>query len=106
VKEIDPKYEFLFSAPQRDHEGNAAIVRFSRKTREQYVQTEIDGKPTGWRAFYANGKWVESKGAVDEEGSPRARKVTAKPAAGKTAAKKPTVKKPAVKKPAVSKAKK
>ncbi len=101
-KEIDPKYEFLFSAPQRDHEGNPAIVRFSRKTREQYVQTEIDGKPTGWRAFYANGKWVESKGAVDEDGSPRARKAVAKPAAKKLAVKKTA----APKKAAVSKAKK
>ncbi len=58
--EIDPKYEFLFSAPQKDPEGNAAIVRFSRKSREHYVQTEIAGKPTGWRAVYTNGRWVES----------------------------------------------
>ena len=88
--EIDPKYEFLFSAPQHDHEGNAAIVRFSRKTREQYVQTEIDGKPTGWRAFYADGRWVESKGAADEEGSARVRKAASavgkKPSATKKAA--------------------
>jgi DNA topoisomerase-1 len=85
-KEIDPKYEFLFSAPQKDSDGNSAIVRFSRKTQQQYVQTEIDGKPTGWRAFYVNGKWVESKGAADEEGgSPRARKTAApkKSVAGK-----------------------
>jgi DNA topoisomerase-1 len=87
--EIDSKYEFLFAAPQRDPEGNPAIVRFSRKSREQYVQTEIDGKPTGWRAFFSNGKWVESRGAVDEEGgSPRGRKTTAKP---KAAVKKKTV---------------
>jgi len=26
------------------------------------VETEVDGKPTGWRAFYDGGKWkVEDK---------------------------------------------
>jgi len=84
--QIDPKYEFLFSAPQRDAEGNPAIVRFSRKTQQQYVQTEIDGKPTGWRAFYTNGKWVESKGSADEDAGARTRKASGpkKSAAGKS----------------------
>ncbi len=56
--EIDPKYSFLFSAPVADDEGNPTIVRYSRKTKEQYVMTEVDGKATGWRAFYTGGKWV------------------------------------------------
>ena len=56
--EIDPKYHYLLTAPVKDPEGNRSIVRFSRKTKEQYVQTEIDGKATGWKAFYRNGKWV------------------------------------------------
>jgi DNA topoisomerase-1 len=55
---IDPKYHFLLSAPVSDPQGNRAIIRFSRKTKEQYVQTEVDGKATGWKAFYQNGKWV------------------------------------------------
>ncbi len=55
--EIDPKYEFLFSAPVADNEGNPTVIRYSRKTKEQYVMTEIEGKATGWKAFYANGKW-------------------------------------------------
>jgi DNA topoisomerase-1 len=38
------------------------VLRFSRKTREQYVQSEVDGKPAGWRAFYADGRWVEVNG--------------------------------------------
>lgn len=59
--EIDSKYKFLFSAPLTDDEGNRAIVRFSRKTKEHYVQTEIDGKATGWQAYYEGGKWVVSK---------------------------------------------
>lgn len=56
--EIDPKYKFLFSAPQHDDDGNPTVIRFSRKTKEQYVQSEIDGKATGWKAFYQNGGWV------------------------------------------------
>lgn len=60
--EIDPKYHFLCDAPQKDPQGRAAVVRYSRKTKEQYVQTEVDGKPTGWRAFYDGNKWtVEDK---------------------------------------------
>lgn len=62
--EIDPKYHYLLDAPVQDPDGNLAVLRFSRKTREQYVQSEVDGKPTGWAAYYENGKWVErqSKG--------------------------------------------
>ena len=60
--EIDPKYHFLLKAPQKDPEGRPAVIRFSRKTKEQYVQSEVDGKPTGWKAFFDGGKWkVEEK---------------------------------------------
>lgn len=59
--EIDPKYTFLFKAPIEDPEGNKSIIRYSRKTKEQYVQTEIEGKASGWKAFYEGGKWVESQ---------------------------------------------
>ncbi|WP_415896471.1 type I DNA topoisomerase [Neptuniibacter sp. QD57_21] len=59
--EIDPKYEFLFSAPKNDSEGNLSVIRYSRKTKEQYVMTEVNGKATGWRAFYRDGKWVEEE---------------------------------------------
>ena len=67
---IDPKYAFLFSAPVSDPEGNRAQVRFSRKTKEQYVMTEVDGKATGWKAFYRKGKWqVESSGSTGGSGT-------------------------------------
>ncbi|WP_145009560.1 type I DNA topoisomerase [Pseudomonas oryzihabitans] len=60
--EIDPKYHYLLSAPVKDGEGRPAVIRFSRKTKEQYVQTEVEGKPTGWKAFYDGKKWqVEEK---------------------------------------------
>ncbi len=55
--EIDPKYAFLFSAPVEDDDGNRVQVRYSRKTKEQYVMTEKDGKATGWKAFYRKGRW-------------------------------------------------
>jgi DNA topoisomerase-1 len=55
--EIDPKYHYLLAAPKKDPDGNPAVLRFSRKTREQYVQSEVDGKPTGWSAYYEGGKW-------------------------------------------------
>src|SRR3546814_1470186 len=48
-------------APQKDPEGRFAVIRFSRKTKEQYVQTEVDGKPTGWKAFYDGGKRSEER---------------------------------------------
>ena len=54
---IDPKYAFLFDAPQQDADGNPAQIRYSRKTKEQYVMTEADGKPTGWKAFYRDARW-------------------------------------------------
>ncbi|UVL92844.1 type I DNA topoisomerase [Pseudomonas siliginis] len=60
--EIDPKYHFLCEAPQKDPDGLPAVIRYSRKTKEQYVQTEVDGKPTGWKAYYDGGKWtIEDK---------------------------------------------
>lgn len=91
--EIDPKYGFLFAAPTEDLEGNKAIIRYSRKTKEQYVQSEIDGKPSGWKAYYNSGKWqVET---------PPPKKVAVK----KTAVKKAAVKKAAVKKKAPAKKK-
>ncbi len=60
--EIDPKYTFLFEAPVEDPGGLKTVIRFSRKTKEQYVQSEVEGKPTGWKAFYDNGSWKVTDG--------------------------------------------
>lgn len=60
--EIDPKYSFLFSAPVADGDGNRTQIRYSRKTKEQFVMTEVDGKASGWRALYHGGKWVVEEG--------------------------------------------
>jgi DNA topoisomerase-1 len=56
-KEIDPKYGYLMDAPERDPEGNPTVIRYSRKSKEQYVMSEKDGKATGWSAWFVNGKW-------------------------------------------------
>ncbi|MDY6827861.1 MAG: type I DNA topoisomerase [Pseudomonadota bacterium] len=58
--EIDPKYHYLLEAPPADPEGNPSVIRFSRKNAEQYVMSEVDGKATGWRAHWVDGRWVTS----------------------------------------------
>lgn len=59
ANELDPKFKYLLTAPDKDPAGLPAIIRYSRKTKEQYVQSEIDGKASGWRAYYVDGRWVE-----------------------------------------------
>ncbi|WP_290487348.1 type I DNA topoisomerase, partial [Idiomarina sp. UBA3162] len=58
---LPDKFKYLAEAPQEDDEGNEAIVRFSRKNKEQYVVTEVNKKQTGWKAHYKGGKWVIDK---------------------------------------------
>ncbi|WP_110664862.1 type I DNA topoisomerase [Salinicola halophilus] len=61
-KELPEKYHFLLEAPSEDPDGRPAQIRFSRKTKSQFVMTDQDGKATGWRATYDNGHWqVEDK---------------------------------------------
>ncbi|MDP4537818.1 type I DNA topoisomerase [Alkalimonas collagenimarina] len=60
---ISPKFYYLADAPLKDKEGNPTVVRWSRKTKQQYVMTEKEGKATGWAAWYENGRWqVTEKG--------------------------------------------
>ena len=54
---LPEKYHYLLDAPRQDSDGNPAIIRYSRKTKEQYVMTEKDGKATGWSAWYQDGQW-------------------------------------------------
>lgn len=58
---LPEKLSYLADAPVTDPEGNKTMVRFSRKTKQQYVSSEKDGKATGWSAFFVDGKWVEGK---------------------------------------------
>jgi DNA topoisomerase-1 len=105
---LDPKYRYLADAPQTDPEGRPAVVRFARKTREQYVTSEEDGKATSWRAHYHDGRWVEEPSAGGERVVPArapAKAGTAprkRAAARKTAGRKAKPRKPAVGKRAKS----
>ena len=91
------KYHFLAEAPDADPAGNPAQIRFARKTKEQYVLSEVEGKPTGWKAFYDDGKWVEQipekkpkkkKAAAKKKKSAKKKKASAKKSAKKKAARK------------------
>ncbi len=68
ANELDPRFAYLLDAPEADPDGNPAALRWSRKTRQQFVASERDGKPTSWRAHYRDGRWEE------QTGSTRARK--------------------------------
>jgi DNA topoisomerase-1 len=55
---ISPKFYYLADAPVKDPDGNPTIVRYSRKTKQQYVMTENEeGKATGWSAWCTDDKW-------------------------------------------------
>ncbi|NVC93039.1 type I DNA topoisomerase [Vibrio natriegens] len=54
---LPEKFKYLATAPQEDPDGRPAVVRFSRKTKENYVRSEENGKPSGWTALYVDGKW-------------------------------------------------
>lgn len=73
---LDPKYQFLLDAPTTDDASNRTQIRFSRKTKEQYVMTEVDGKATGWKAFFNSGGWVSEgsgKPAPKKKAKPKAK---------------------------------
>ncbi|MCM5703592.1 type I DNA topoisomerase [Larsenimonas salina] len=61
--ELPEKYHFLLGAPSQDPDGRDAQIRFSRKTKSQYVMTDNEsGKASGWKATYDDGRWqVEDK---------------------------------------------
>jgi DNA topoisomerase-1 len=110
--QLDPKFEYLTRAPVSDPDGNQAVIRFLRKSREQYVMTQVDGKATGWRATYRDGRWVEEvpvkrEGAKSGGRKPGARK-NARKKKKKAAKRKPRDKKAAAggrkKPPSTSKA--
>ncbi len=93
---LDPKYRYLADAPKTDPDGRPAVVRFARKTREQYVTSEVDGKTTAWRAHYHDGRWVGESSSSAERPAPRrmATRETAAPRK-RAAARKPTGRKAA-----------
>lgn len=78
--ELDPKFNYLLDAPETDPDGRPALIRYSRKAKEQYVQSEVDGKASGWKAFYRDGRWVEENKPVKAKPKPKAKsKAKARP---------------------------
>ncbi|MFG6179037.1 type I DNA topoisomerase [Halomonas sp. THAF12] len=62
AEELPDKYRYLLDAPDADPDGRPAQIRFSRKAKAQFLMTEDDGKATGWKATFNDGKWqVEDK---------------------------------------------
>lgn len=65
--QLNEKFLYLADGPVVDPKGNPALVRFSRKTREHYLASEKDGEPSGWSAFFVDGKWIEKAPEPDEK---------------------------------------
>ncbi len=70
---LPEKLRYLADAPQQDPEGNKTLVRFSRKTKQQYVASEKEGKATGWSAFFIDGKWTGSQKVIVQYQAGKAR---------------------------------
>jgi DNA topoisomerase-1 len=76
-EEIDPKYHFLLEGETHDENGNEAQIRFSRKTKQQYLMTEnAEGKATGWTGFYDpdTKKWTYTETKKPAKKKPAAKK--------------------------------
>ncbi|MBA2814443.1 type I DNA topoisomerase [Candidatus Pantoea persica] len=58
---LPEKLRYLAEAPATNPDGNKTLVRYSRKTKQQYVASDKKGKATGWSVFYIDGKWQEAK---------------------------------------------
>ena len=60
---LPEKLRYLADAPVADAEGNKTLVRFSRKTKQQYVSSEKTARrPVGLRSTWtANGLKAKSK---------------------------------------------
>lgn len=101
---ISPKFYYLADGPVLDNEGNKTQVRFSRKTKEQYLASITDeGKQTKWAAYYNKdtNSWTISelkarstttKKSTSSSASKMAAKASAK-SATKTTTRKTTTKK-------------
>ncbi len=60
-KSLDPKFLYLTKAPKKDPDGNPAIIRFSRKTKQHYIGSQKDDKATSWIMAWENDAWHQKK---------------------------------------------
>jgi DNA topoisomerase-1 len=60
--QVDSKYAHVFKAPVEDKDGNPAVIRYSRKTKEHYITSEKEnGKTSSWRLYFRKGVWTDAK---------------------------------------------
>ena len=58
---MEERFHYLFEAPLTDDKGNPSVIRFSRKSKSQYITSQDGkGKNTAWRMLYKDGKWVKA----------------------------------------------
>ena len=63
--QLPEKFQHLGEAPQQDPDGNATDVRFSTKSGTSFLSSQVDDRPSKWRAFFDEKlgvwEWVESR---------------------------------------------
>ena len=57
AEQLNPKFHYFLKAPEFDPDGNPSIVRYSRKRKEQYLTSLVQGKPTKWRCYFKDNSW-------------------------------------------------
>ncbi|QGX41158.1 type I DNA topoisomerase [Permianibacter aggregans] len=88
--QLAKKFHYLLEAPDADPEGNPTVLRYSRKSGQQFVASEKEGKQTNWSLFYVDGKWQE-RGDGDEAATAKTKASSS--TSSKTASKAPVRKK-------------
>ena len=75
--QLPEKFQHLARAPQQDPDGNATDVRFSTKVGTSFLSSQVEGKPSKWRAFFDEEKsvweWVESRRQSQAKGARKTR---------------------------------
>lgn len=63
ANELDPKFQFLLTAPDEDLLNNDVFVQFGRKDRKYFLESkDLEYKKTGWTANLIDGVWVPKEG--------------------------------------------
>src|SRR5574344_697388 len=99
---ISPKFYYLADAPAYDDEGNETEIRFSRKTKKQFIVSVKEEKQTSYVAFYneEDKKWEVQETATKSTVKKASKKASS---ASKTTTKKTTAKKATAKKATTAK---
>ena len=58
--QLEPKFYYLFDAPDTDDVGNPTILRWSRKIKSNMLVQKKDGKATRFALVWRDGAWVQA----------------------------------------------